>query len=143
VAARRGFRVSTDSEGAGGRDAPLPRAAPAARTREAMKAIRALIAVFALCVVPAALSRAQVPAPATPPRAMRTPPLREPAPVPAHIIIRDVTFQSASLGREMTYRVILPANYETSAKRYPVLYLLHGLFGRYTDWESLTHLDDY
>lgn len=59
------------------------------------------------------------------------------------VIIRDATFQSASLGREMTYRIILPADYETAQKRYPVLYLLHGLYGHYVDWESRTHLDDY
>ena len=58
-------------------------------------------------------------------------------------IVRDVKFQSASLGREMTYRIVLPADYETSGRRYPVLYLLHGLTGHYVDWESRTHLDEY
>jgi putative tributyrin esterase len=59
------------------------------------------------------------------------------------VIVRDATFQSASLAREMKYRIVLPADYETSARRYPVLYLLHGLTGHYDDWESRTHLDDY
>lgn len=58
-------------------------------------------------------------------------------------IVRDATFQSASLGRAMQYRVILPADYDSSRRRYPVLYLLHGLTGHYVDWESRTHLDDY
>ena len=58
-------------------------------------------------------------------------------------IVRDATFQSPSLGREMKYRIILPADYETSGRRYAVLYLLHGLTGHYTDWESRTHLTDY
>lgn len=61
----------------------------------------------------------------------------------ARVIVRDATFQSASLGREMKYRILLPADYETSGRRYPVLYLLHGLTGSYGDWESRTHLDDY
>jgi putative tributyrin esterase len=59
------------------------------------------------------------------------------------VLVRDVTFQSTSLGREMTYRIILPTDYQTSGRRYPVLYLLHGLMGHYEDWESRTHLDDY
>jgi putative tributyrin esterase len=59
------------------------------------------------------------------------------------VIVRDASFQSVSLGREMKYRIVLPADYETSGVRYPVLYLLHGLMGHYEDWESRTHLDDY
>ncbi|MGH9521281.1 MAG: alpha/beta hydrolase-fold protein [Terriglobales bacterium] len=75
-------------------------------------------------------------------------PAPKPAPPPIHrhaasVIVRDATFQSASLGREMKYRIILPAEYGTSGKRYPVLYLLHGLTGHFVDWESRTHLDDY
>lgn len=61
----------------------------------------------------------------------------------SHVVVRDGTFHSASLARDMKYRVILPADYETSARRYPVLYLLHGLTGHFEDWESRTHLDDY
>lgn len=59
------------------------------------------------------------------------------------IIVRDVTFKSESLGREMHFRIILPADHDSAARRYPVLYLLHGLTGHYVDWESRTHLDDY
>ena len=59
------------------------------------------------------------------------------------LTVRDVTFHSTSLARDMTYRIVLPAGYETSGRRYPVLYILHGLMGHYSDWESRTHLDDY
>lgn len=52
----------------------------------------------------------------------------------------DVTFRSAALDREMPYRVLLPAGYAESARRYPVLYLLHGLDGRFTDWTTRTRL---
>ena len=62
---------------------------------------------------------------------------------PDSVIVRDATFQSRSLGREMKYRIVLPSDYQTSSRRYPVLYLLHGLTGHYEDWESRTHLDDY
>lgn len=52
---------------------------------------------------------------------------------------RDVRFQSAALAREMPYRVLLPAGYAASPdRRYPVLYLLHGLDGHYNDWTART-----
>ncbi len=54
--------------------------------------------------------------------------------------VRDVTFASAALGRTVPYRVLLPAGYEASDARYPVLYLLHGLDGHYTDWVDRTKL---
>jgi enterochelin esterase-like enzyme len=37
------------------------------------------------------------------------------------------TFRSAAVGGPLGYRVYLPAGYATSARRYPVIYLLHGL----------------
>jgi len=45
--------------------------------------------------------------------------------------------------REMKFDVILPRDYATSARRFPVLYLLHGYGGNYKDWCSLTHIADY
>lgn len=44
--------------------------------------------------------------------------------------------ESASnlMQRTLPYCVLLPPDYETSDLRYPVLYLLHGLFGRFDDW---------
>lgn len=42
---------------------------------------------------------------------------------------------AASLnGKELPYRVLVPADYATSSRRYPVLYLLHGLTGNEDDW---------
>lgn len=44
-------------------------------------------------------------------------------------------FKSAALGRTMPYFVYVPPGYdETSAQRYPVLYLLHGLSGSNQEW---------
>lgn len=40
--------------------------------------------------------------------------------------IARVTFHAPSVAREMAFNIILPAEYEVSGKRYPVLYLLHG-----------------
>lgn len=46
-------------------------------------------------------------------------------------------FQSKLLGREIRYGVYLPPSYATSpAKKYPVLYFLHGLFEDETRWSS-------
>src|ERR1044071_4207669 len=54
--------------------------------------------------------------------------------------VRDVIFQSPSLARAMKYRILLPSDYGTSTHRYPVLYLLHGLQGDYTNWDTRTRL---
>jgi S-formylglutathione hydrolase FrmB len=72
----------------------------------------------------------------------------QPRPLPERVETRDVTvrdaqFQSAALGRPMKYRVILRAGYAETAGRYPVLYLLNGLTGDYTDWEEKTRSDEY
>ena len=57
--------------------------------------------------------------------------------------LHDESFQSAALGEPMRYRVLLPDGYEKTLRRYPVLYLLHGLGGDYTDWTTRTNLVDY
>ncbi|HET7767299.1 MAG TPA: alpha/beta hydrolase-fold protein [Chloroflexota bacterium] len=52
-------------------------------------------------------------------------------------------FHSPALGRELPYRVYLPGGYDqpsapdTSPRRYPVLYLLHGLGGGIQQWSRL------
>jgi len=53
---------------------------------------------------------------------------------------RHHTFRSKSLQREMAYCLILPIDYETSKRTYPVLYLLHGLWGSENDWLALTNV---
>lgn len=55
---------------------------------------------------------------------------------------RHHTFRSVSLQREMAYCLLLPADYATSTRRYPVLYLLHGLWGSENDWLALTNVAD-
>lgn len=39
-----------------------------------------------------------------------------------------------TLGRTMPYGIYLPPGYDSSARRYPVLYMLHGLGGHYSEW---------
>ena len=55
----------------------------------------------------------------------------------------EETVQSAALGRAMKYRVLLPSDYAISQRRYPVLYLLHGLGGDYKDWTTRTNVAEY
>jgi putative tributyrin esterase len=55
----------------------------------------------------------------------------------------DFFLESKLMGRQMPYRVIFPANYQASEKRYPVIYLLHGLSGNYKNWTEKTGLTKY
>lgn len=58
--------------------------------------------------------------------------------------VETVKFQSKLVNATLPYNVILPADYDAShSTRYPVLYLLHGLDGHYSDWISRTNLADY
>jgi len=62
----------------------------------------------------------------------------------AAVSVQTVQFQSKLVGVTLPYNVILPADYETSqTTRYPVLYLLHGLTGHYSDWVTRTNVADY
>jgi S-formylglutathione hydrolase FrmB len=52
------------------------------------------------------------------------------------------SFQSKLLGRELRYGVYLPPSYNASpAKKYPVLYFLHGLFEDETRWSTYGRTD--
>ena len=57
-------------------------------------------------------------------------------PVP-HGTVSRIWYDSAALGLERRMTVYTPAGYETSGKRYPVLYLLHGMGGDEEAWISL------
>lgn len=58
-------------------------------------------------------------------------------------IIKE-SFLSSLLEREIPYRVILPTNYaERSEQEYPILYLLHGLFGCCDNFLDLTRILQY
>jgi S-formylglutathione hydrolase FrmB len=54
----------------------------------------------------------------------------------------DVTFHSASLNRDMQYRVVLPADSAPNQK-FPVLYLLHGGGGGFRDWSNYSDVARY
>ena len=58
--------------------------------------------------------------------------------------VETVQFQSKLANATLPYNVILPPNYRaSSATRYPVLYLLHGFGGHYSDWATRTNVADY
>jgi len=48
--------------------------------------------------------------------------------------VKTVAFEAKSVGRTLKYNVVLPPNYAARNERYPVLYLLHGYSGNYTNW---------
>lgn len=57
--------------------------------------------------------------------------------------IETVQFKSELVGQTLPYNALLPPGCAASNRRYPVLYLLHGLFGRNDDWLTRTNLADY
>lgn len=57
--------------------------------------------------------------------------------------LQTIQFKSELIGQVLPYNALLPVGYAESNKRYPVLYLLHGLFGRYDDWVTRTNLAEY
>jgi putative tributyrin esterase len=55
---------------------------------------------------------------------------------------RSLKLTSKLMNRDMPYRVVLPAGYQTkSAERYAVVYLLHGLTGHFNDWTDRAKID--
>lgn len=59
---------------------------------------------------------------------------------------RDLSLSSRLMGREMSYRVILPLGYSDPRNRdanFPVVYLLHGYAGHYGNWTDKTELRTY
>lgn len=51
--------------------------------------------------------------------------------------LQTLEVESASVDRTMRFNIVLPPGYDTSGRDYPVLYLLHGGGGNYTDWGRL------
>jgi putative tributyrin esterase len=56
--------------------------------------------------------------------------------------MKDVTFYSTALNREMPYRVFLPAKL-VPGKKLPVVYLLHGGGGNFRDWSNHSDVARY
>jgi len=90
--------------------------------------------VRCLLLILVATCTAQVPRQATP---------RSQAMMESCVRIEDHAFHSAALDREMKYRILLPCFYQKGSGRFPVLYLLHGLYGDYLNWDTRTNLEHY
>ena len=54
-----------------------------------------------------------------------------------HGMVSKVWYDSPSLGMDRRLTIYTPAGYETSGKRYPVFYLLHGMGGDENAWSEL------
>ena len=58
--------------------------------------------------------------------------------------IVDYKLTSKLMGRDLPYRVTLPSAYVANdTKRFPVVYLLHGLMGHFNNWTDKTALEQY
>src|SRR5438045_2598720 len=54
------------------------------------------------------------------------------------LAVKTVAFEAPAVGRTLKYNIVLPKGYESeNDRRYPVLYLLHGLTSNYTAWAKL------
>lgn len=58
--------------------------------------------------------------------------LPEPADIPEGL--QTIEFYSPAVDRTMKFDIVLPASYDESSDRYPVIYLLHGYMQNYTVW---------
>jgi enterochelin esterase-like enzyme len=62
-----------------------------------------------------------------------------PTPIAGSLV--EARFFSPILRRDVSYRVYLPPDYANSGRSYPVLYMLHGAGGTFTEWSD-SHLPE-
>lgn len=55
-------------------------------------------------------------------------------------VIEDALY-ARTLDMHTSYRVMLPPNYDATSRRYPTLYLLHGVAGDSSEWQSIGILE--
>jgi S-formylglutathione hydrolase FrmB len=78
---------------------------------------------------------------ATPPPAAPVAPASAASAAPGKGTVSTRTFFSDALGVDKRYVVYLPAGYDSSDARYPVIYMLNGLGGDETNWVKHGHAD--
>lgn len=54
--------------------------------------------------------------------------------------VLQLSFHSATLGRDWEYNLYAPTGYDPAARRYPVLYLLHGFGNTRAEWVEKGHI---
>ena len=60
--------------------------------------------------------------------------------------VERIKLESKLLGKEVDYSILYPVNYRRAAneaKKFPVIYLLHGLTGHHTNWIERTRIALY
>jgi enterochelin esterase-like enzyme len=75
---------------------------------------------------------------------LTTPQNNGPVPVvsaPQIRLLESLVFNSSLLNRQVKYSVYLPPDYYSSNRRYPVIYLLHGLGDNETSWVQFGEAD--
>lgn len=58
-------------------------------------------------------------------------------------VIEQESVQSKILNKKVSYSVYLPADYESSSRTYPVVYLLHGFTDDHTGWLQFGEVNRY
>ncbi|MGB4989906.1 MAG: alpha/beta hydrolase family protein [Pyrinomonadaceae bacterium] len=68
-----------------------------------------------------------------------------PAAKPLGANVREHKLNSKLMGREISYRVVVPAGYFNAkdTTRHSVVYLLHGLTGHFSNWTDRTKVAEY
>lgn len=75
---------------------------------------------------------------------LTTPQSNGPVPVvagPQTRLLESMVFNSSLLNRQVKFSIYLPPDYYTSNRRYPVVYLLHGLGDNETSWVQFGEAD--
>ncbi len=95
-------------------------------------AIRLRLMVAAVCVLAASAAFSQAPE------------LKEKG-KGGSVEVVNLRLPSKLMGREMPYRVAIPKAYkeQPTSRRYPVIYMLHGLTGSNANWFDRTKLTEY
>ena len=79
-----------------------------------------------------------------PERLLLITPRARPHGLPAGVTWMDASLKSEALATSLPYRVFLPPGYfaaEERDRRWPVLYLLHGMSGRWDEWHIILELE--
>lgn len=58
-------------------------------------------------------------------------------------VMEGIKIKSAILNKEVEYTIYLPADYETSQRTYPIVYLLHGYTDDDSGWLQFGEIDRY
>src|SRR5688572_10298063 len=107
------------------------------------KHTRALLLIAVAVVVTAYAQQLATPRTAGA-QATQAPPT--PTPTPQDPRVKTIQFESKLVGKTLPYNVLLAVDYDqpaSKAKRYPVVYLLHGLTGHYDNWFGRSKLADH